>query len=407
MKILEINKYYYPKGGAETVFFNTIELLQENGHEVIPFCLTNKKNKSSQYAQYFINFPELSESSILTRAQYTLSFFYNKESASHIESLIIKEKPDIAHIHLLFNGISVSILPVLKKYRIPIVMTVHDYRLICPAYTFTDGKQNICERCIVNKRYYQCITNQCSKGNMINSTLLALEMYYREKYYQPINYIDKFIFVSKFALQKHIQADPAYKKKSTLLYNFTPNKEHDINKKKNYFLYFGRISEEKGIQTLINAAKELPSIHFKIAGTGPLLCHFQAQNIPNISFVGFKQGNELENLIQQAKFVIVPSEWFENNPLSIIESMMSGTPVIGSNIGGIPELITNNVTGFLFETKNKNALINSINQAVLLDRNEYELMCKNAYTFAKNNFSPKVHLSKLITIYHETINNYI
>ena len=152
MKILEINKYYYPKGGAETVFFNTIELLQENGHEVIPFCLTNKKNKSSQYAQYFVNFPELSESSILTRAQYTLSFFYNKESASHIESLIIKEKPDIAHIHLLFNGISVSILPVLKKYRIPIVMTVHDYRLICPAYTFTDGKQNICERCIVNKR---------------------------------------------------------------------------------------------------------------------------------------------------------------------------------------------------------------------------------------------------------------
>ena len=120
MKVLQIDKYYYLKGGAETVFFNTMDLLEEHGHKVIPFCLKNKKNKPSQYADNFVDFPELSESSFLTRLMRVPSFFYNTESAKKIEILIKREKPDIAHIHLLFNGISVSILPVLKKYNVPI-----------------------------------------------------------------------------------------------------------------------------------------------------------------------------------------------------------------------------------------------------------------------------------------------
>lgn len=404
MKILEVNKYYYPKGGAETVFFNTINLLQEDGIQVIPFCLQNSKNKETKYAQYFVNFPELSESSLITRIKNVPAFFYNKESARKLEELILRERPDIAHIHLLFNGISVSILPILKKYRIPIIMTVHDYRLICPAYTFTDGKNNICEECITNKQYWHCITKKCSRGNLVNSILLASDMYFREKYYSPINYIDKFIFVSRFSLQKHIQSNPFYAQKSTLLYNFTPQKEWNIEKKKNYFLYFGRISEEKGIQTLLNAAKELHNIEFKIVGAGPLLNYYQAKNTSNnISFLGFKQGEELETLIREAKFVVVPSEWYENNPLSIIESLMNGTPVIGSSIGGIPELITDRENGFLFKVKDSSSLTNSIVQASQLSMKEYEKFCLKSYDFALKNFSPKAHLSKLVQIYQEVI----
>ena len=147
MKILQLNKYFYQKGGAETVFFNTISTLENRGHQVIPFALKNTKNKFSEFESYFVEYPELSESNIWTKIINTPAFIYNRQAAKQLERLILAEKPDIAHIHLLFNSLSVSILPVLKKYKIPTVMTVHDYRLICPAYTLTNGKGEICELC--------------------------------------------------------------------------------------------------------------------------------------------------------------------------------------------------------------------------------------------------------------------
>ena len=170
MKILQLNKYFYQKGGAETVFFNTISTLENRGHQVIPFALKNKKNKFSEYASYFVDYPELSESNIWTKITNIPAFIYNRQAAKQLERLILDKKPDIAHIHLLFNSLSVSILPVLQKYRIPTVMTVHDYRLICPAYTLTNGKGKICELC-KDRHFIHCTLNRCSNGNLTNSML--------------------------------------------------------------------------------------------------------------------------------------------------------------------------------------------------------------------------------------------
>ena len=175
MKILQLNKYFYQKGGAETVFFNTISTLENRGHQVIPFALKNKKNK---YESYFVDYPELSESNIWTKITNIPSFIYNRQAAKQLERLILDKKPDIAHIHLLFNSLSVSILPVLQKYRIPTVMTVHDYRLICPAYTLTNGKGKICELC-KDRHFIHCTLNGCSNGNLTNSMLLSLENSFR------------------------------------------------------------------------------------------------------------------------------------------------------------------------------------------------------------------------------------
>lgn len=402
MNILQIDKYFYLKGGAETVFFNTIDLLKENGHHVVPFCLKSKKNRESEYSKYFVDFPELSESSTFTKIKNISNFFYNTDSVKKLETLIQNEKPDIAHIHLLFNGISVSILPLLKKHNIPIVMTVHDYRLICPAYTFRNGKEEICESCLKNKRYIQCFTNKCSKGNLTNSLLLSLDSYFRDTFYNPLDYIDKFIFVSKFSQSKHIEANIKYKEKSVHLYNFTSDRQTNIEEKKNYLLYIGRISEEKGIQTLIKAQQLVPNVDIKIVGTGPLLNDLK-KNYPNVSFLGFKEGKVLEQLIKEAKFTIVPSEWYENNPLSVIESMMSGTPVIGSNIAGIPELIKDKHDGFLFQTRNFNNLAEVIKEAISLSKEDYKKMSDSAYKFAIENFSKEAHYKRLKEIYLETI----
>lgn len=405
MNILQIDKYFYLKGGAETVFFNTIDLLKENGHNVVPFCLKSRKNRQSEYSKYFVDFPELSESSTFTKIKNISNFFYNTDSVKKLDTLIQNERPDIAHIHLLFNGISVSILPLLKKHNIPIVMTVHDYRLICPAYTFRNGKEEICESCLKNKRYIQCFTNKCSKGNLTNSLLLSLDSYYRETFYNPLDYIDKFIFVSKFSQNKHIEANLKYKEKSVHLYNFTSDRRSDIESKKDYLLYIGRISEEKGIQTLIKAQQLVPNVDIKIVGTGPLLNDLK-KNYPNVSFLGFKEGKELEQLIKEAKFTIVPSEWYENNPLSVIESMMSGTPVIGSNIAGIPELIKDKQDGFLFQTRNYNNLADIIKEAISLSKEDYIKMSDSAYKFAIENFSKEAHYKRLYEIYLETISKY-
>lgn len=401
MKVLQIDKYFFMKGGAETVFFNTMNLLRQKGHEVVPFSLKSKKNFPSEYEDYFVDYPELSESSLLTKIKHIPNFIYNKKAASQLDKLLTKEKPDIAHIHLMFNSMSVSILPVLKRHHIPVVMTVHDYRLVCPAYTLKDGKGAFCERC-KSGNYYKCITNKCSNNNLPNSVLLSLDSYFRSMFHQPVKLIDKFIFVSKFSQNKHIEIEPAYKLKSTYLYNFTQMKS--INKKRgDYFLYFGRISKEKGIQTLVNAAKQLPNIKLKVLGTGPLLKELKKDLPQNIEFLGFKQGEELIDYIKNAMYVIVPSECYENNPMAIVESTTLGTPIIGSNIGGIPELIDDTHNGFLFKTGSVVNLQEVLSKACNVSDEQYKEISRAASEFAYENFSEESHYQRLMAIYNSVI----
>lgn len=402
MKILQINKYFYLKGGAETVFFNTICLLEKYGHTVIPFTLESDKNNKSPYSAYFVNFPELSESGFWTKLKNIPSFVYNRKAAKQLDRLLQKEKPDIAHIHLMFNSLSVSILPVLKKHNIPVLMTLHDYRLICPAYTFTDGKGKVCERCIKNGNYTNCILNRCSKKNLANSFLLALDSYFRKYFISPTDYINRFVFVSSFSQKKHIEVSDEYNR-SAVLYNFSIIQK-EKSEKENYFLYFGRISEEKGIPTLLKAIESFPEVQLKIVGTGPLLDSLKRDCSSNVQFVGFKTGDQLHDYIKKAMFVILPSEWYENGPMVIPESYMLGTPVIGSRIGGIPEFIKENETGFLFDAGSIEQLRNAINKALHLTPEEYAKMCENVFLFAEDNFTQENYYKKLISLYEEVLN---
>jgi glycosyltransferase involved in cell wall biosynthesis len=203
MKVLQINKYFYIKGGAETVFFNTMDLLTKKGHTVIPFSLKSRKNRPSIYESYFVDYPELSESGLWTKLKYIFAFIHNRQAVRKLKALLLAEKPDVAHIHLMFNSFSVSILPVLKECNVPVVMSVHDYRLLCPAYTFTDGKGHFCERCKA-KHPYHCIIHRCYRNEWFSSILLAIDSYYRTWFIRPVELIDKFIFVSKFSQDKHI-----------------------------------------------------------------------------------------------------------------------------------------------------------------------------------------------------------
>jgi glycosyltransferase involved in cell wall biosynthesis len=404
MKVLQINKYFYLKGGAETVFFNTMQLLEQHGHTVIPFSMRDPKNRKTPYDSYFVNYIEPAQSGFWTKIKHVPSFFYNREAARKLDRLIRDEKPDIAHIHLLFNSLSVSILPVLKKHRIPVVMTAHDHRLICPAYLFRDGKGRICERCRT-RHYYRCLIHRCSKGNLLNSLMLALDSYFR-KYIFPVDkYVDRFVFVGRFSYEKHNEFSAKYRGKSSVLFNFTPIPPEAVSEKENYLLYLGRISDEKGIPVLMKAMQYFPDVKLKIVGTGPLLETLKRQSRPNIEFTGFKSGEELYDCIRKARFIIAPSETYENNTLVIIEAYTLGTPAIGSRIGGIPEFIQDGINGFLFEPSSVEQLKQAIGKALELSPEAYAAMCSEAQTFAANNFTEEAYYQKLIALYNDVINN--
>ena len=410
MKILLIDVYHYNKGGAETVCFNTGKMLEDNGHEVIYFTLKWNKNLPSKFEKYF---PESKETrkGLFRQVINLRNYFYYPDAAKKLEQLILNEKPDIAHIHLMWGQISPSIFPILKKYHIPIIFTVHDYRMVCPAYSFKDGKGRICEAC-TGKHFYRCFTHKCTKGSYFLSIFMAAEMYFRNKYFNPNNYIDGLLYVSDFARKKHEQYMPTFKNKPNIvLHNFSTSiADSGRYVSDKYFLFLGRLSEEKGIITLMNAMKENPKSRLKIVGSGPLkdkLKEYKKQNkLNNIEFLGYKSGEELTNLKKQAYFVIVPSEWYENNPMAIIESYAEGVPAIGSRIGGIPEIIEEGKTGYTFTPHNYKELAALIKNASNLTKDEYLTMSNNTIEFALKDMSKESYYNKLMPFYKHIIDIY-
>ena len=415
MKVLLIDNFLYRRGGAEVVFLNTGDLLKAKGHDVVYFSQKWEENLPYDDSKYFPKGIDTKVQGIFNKLKGIGNYFYNKEAANKLEELIKVEYPDIAHVHLFWGGISGSIFKVLRKYNIPIVHTAHDYRMVCPGYAFKNGKNEICEKC-AGENFLHCISNRCSKGSFVMSTLMCMEMYYRNCFMNPLENIDSFMFVSDFSYNKHLQYAPKYKEKHCVtMYNFQDAKvleqvSRDLDTYDSYYLFYGRLSYEKGIQTLIDAFSELPNLKLKIVGTGPLENELKQlcldKGITNIEFLGFKSGEELFCIIKNAKFVCVPSECYENNPMTIIESYTLRTPVIGSALGGIVEIIEEKKTGYKFQFGDMDDLKRAINEAESLDKNDYSKMKDNAERFAEENFSKDVYYTKLMNLYKYTIENY-
>jgi len=408
MKILLINNFHYRKGGSEAVYFNTADMLRRNGHSVIFFSCIDEKNEKCEQNEYFV--PQNSSCGFLKGA---IRYIYNREAKSKLEKLIRAEKPDVAHLHLFWGGLSQSILDTLNRHHIPIVHTAHDYRMVCPAYIFRLPNGSICEAC-QGYKFYRCLLNRCSANSLVRSALMSLEAYMRNILFKSLNKIDGVIYVSKFSQAKHDEYIPVdiRPKQSVVIYNSShsfADEEAEISHG-SYFLYYGRISEEKGITTLIRAFKERPQAKLKIVGTGPqenkIRELISKLNIHNVELLGYRTGNDLKQIVRNSQFVVVPSVVYENNPMTIVESYSIGIPVIGSDIGGIPEIVRNGKTGFLFSPNNVSELINCLDKAMQLSNNEYKEMCLAAKSFANDYFDENKNSVKLLAFYKSVIDNY-
>lgn len=403
MKILQINNRHFHGGGADVVYFSTGKLLEDAGHEVVFFSRQSEQAEPYQLDNYFA--PDFEKGNILHR---TAIYFKNYEAAEALDRLLTKEHFDIAHAHLMWGGLSASIIPVLHKHGVPLVHTVHDYRMVCPAYTFRNGHGEVCEKC-KGGHFMECFKNKCSKGKASESLLMSFEMIYRNRKWHPAKNLDGIIYVSRFAKEKHEEIDPLFAGSlNTVLYNFTTIGEKFLPSEKDegYYLYYGRLSYEKGITTLLDAFASHPELKLKVVGTGPKEDELKSKGYNNVEFLGFKSGQELYNLVRNARFVCVPSEWYENNPMTIVEAYSMGVPVIGARIGGIPEIVVEGKTGILFDSGSTESLEKAIESSQAIDEKDYLQLKHHAKAFADEHFNKEVYLKRLLGFYHEVIETY-
>ena len=391
MKVLLINNFFYRRGGSEVVFFQTGDLLARAGNEVCYFSFADEKNLPCAQSAFFPARPA-------GRLAQLRGYFYNREVARKLDELVRAEKPDIAHVHLLWGGVGPAIFKVLRRHGIPLVHTVHDYRMVCPAYTFRDGTGAVCERCAEGS-YWPCVVHRCAKGRRLESLTMALEMRWRRWFHDPLKHIGGFIFVSRFAESIHLRIRPDFAlAPRTVLYNCVPDAPVPEPERGDYYLYYGRLSHEKGVETLLKQFASRPELRLKVVGTGPLEAQLRAAATENVTFLGYRSGEELFSLVRGCSFVIVPSQWYENNPMTVLESYSFGKPVLGAAIGGIPEIVQDGVTGFVFRD-----LSQALSRAEALSPEAYRRMGLSAYSAYRDRFSETEHYKRLVAFYQKVI----
>lgn len=400
MKVLLVNKFLYPKGGDTTVTLSTGKLLSEKGHKVIFWGMDYPLNPEYPYKDYFVSYIDFNKPmNFLQQFRTILRILYSLEAKKKIEKLIERERPDIVHLNNFAHQISPSILDVFKKYKISTIMTMHDYKLACPSYSMLLNG-NPCEECEGSK-YYRCFINKCTKNSYVKSLINTLEMYLHHKMLHIYNKIDTFISPSKFLMNK--VKEMGFKEEIFHLPNFIDTKDYepkyDSNNKT--ICYFGRVSREKGLFTLTEAVKNL-RVKLKIVGEGPLeeslKLKVESEKIDSVDFLGYKKGGGLKEEIRESLVVILPSEWYENNPRIVLEAFALGKPVIGARIGGIPELVRDGETGLTFEPGKVEDLKDKIEYSI---RNAEKIskMGRNAREFVEKELNPEKHYKQLMEIY--------
>ena len=354
MKILLCNSFYYQRGGAERCYFDLIDVLERNGHEVVPFAMHHPMNLPSKYSDYFIShidFPTQmgNGSGLKAKLNAVGRVLYSREAHTNIQRLITDTKPDIAHIHGIAHETSPSILPALKKVGIPVVQTLHDYKLICPNTSFVSHNQ-ICERC-KGHRYYNVVRYRCKRGSMAGSLLAGVELYVHKLLQIYERNVDVFIAPSQF-LEAKMKEHGIHNRIEHIPNAIQVDMFEPCYDPSDYFVFLGRLVDGKGVTTLFDALLDVPDANLHVIGDGELknsLEAFATQNNLNVTFHGHQSRENLIPLLQNASFSILPSKWYENYPMTILESFACGTPVIGANSSGIAELIEHQTNGLLFE----------------------------------------------------------
>jgi glycosyltransferase involved in cell wall biosynthesis len=401
--LLSINNYYYRRGGSETVFFEHNRLFEQAGWEVVPFSMHHPQNQQTKWAGYFVeDSGGVQARSPFSKITKAVNAIYSTEAARRIRELVRASRPDIAHAHNIYHHLSPSVLVELHRAGIPIVLTLHDLKLACPAYKmYSQGA--VCERCrggaLRNVVKYRCIQNSTAMSALVwlESTVHKLLEVYR-------NNVTQFVVPSRFFLAKFAEWGI-----DTTRFTYVPNPiDADAlvpqGEPGDAFVYLGRLVPEKGVDTLVRAAAQA-RVRLRIVGTGPeepALRALAAELKGDVEFTGYLSGPDLRAAISSARAVVIPSEWYENAPLSVLEASALARPVIGADIGGIPELIRHEETGFVYRSGNTEALVEALARVQRLPVATLARMGQAGRQWVRSEFSPGTYRQRMLSIYRKT-----
>lgn len=364
MKILMVNKFLYPAGGAENYVFKLGGNLAAKGHEVEYFGMKHPDNVVGNRWNLYTATMDFHSKTLPQQILCFLRVVYSREAKNKMKKLLEYFHPDVVHINNFNYQLTPTILLAIKKYqerygkKIKVVYTAHDPQLVCPNhYMYCPNRQQVCEKCL-DGDFINCIIGRCIHDSVVKSCLGAFEAAYwrRRKIYSVLDAV----VCPSFFIKEKLDRNPELSGKTMVLRNFVETDDWGIKGKGDYVLYFGRYSEEKGIRTLLKVCRELPDIPFAFAGNGPL--EELIDGFPNVRKLGYLSGRTLEEAVCGARFSVCPSECSENCPFSVLESIKCGTPVLSSDRGGLPELIEEGHTGWLFPAGNSSALREKIKQ---------------------------------------------
>jgi len=375
-KVLMASWSWEPVGGDWTYINNVKQLYEANGYEVIPFStyIEGKTEKRDYFVKAY-DYKNLNKNKGLINGFKAMkNSVVSIEAMNNIDQILDEHDIAFAHLHIIHHWITPAIIWKLKKRNIPVIWSLHEYKIICPEGTFVSGDK-VCEKCH-NGKFYHCALNRCKKGSFASSLLASIDAYYyhRSGVYKKV---DAYLCPSEFLQKKFIQYGfPTAKMHlSNLCYDipvvddfineYNSNGHHSNRAGEKYILYVGRIETIKGIETLLKAV-EGTDVQLKIAGTGAwfnkMMAYKNEKFLKNVEILGFQEKKSVFRLTMESSFVVCPSEWYENYPYSVIESLLFSKPVVGANIGGIPELVLDGKTGYLHQPGDISSLRNRIMQ---------------------------------------------
>lgn len=399
-KLISINNYHYRRGGSDVVYLDHAALLEETGWMNGFFAMNHPKNFESPWTKYFVDEIEFGHAySMGQKLAMASKVVYSFEAQKKLKQLLQDFPADIAHLHCIYHHLSPSIIPTLRDAGVPVVMTAHDLKLACPAYKMLNNT-GVCEKC-KGGNLFNVVKHRCVRDSLAASAIVMVESAVHRMLNTYQGKLDKVVVPSRFFMEKFIEWGwprdkfayiPNYVDSTRFEPGYDPG---------NYFLYFGRLAPEKGVATLMRAAKAA-GIKLKIAGTGPIeaeLHSLQAELQGDIEFLGYRSGAELHALIREARAVVLPSEWYENAPMSVLESFALGTPVIGARIGGIPEMVIDGDTGWTFESRSTVELAALLSRITAMPFTQVADAGRNARNYVASNFNRTGYLNATLELY--------
>jgi glycosyltransferase involved in cell wall biosynthesis len=396
--VLQVNKYHFVKGGADKYYLDIAASLRRHGFRVHCLAMQHERNEQASPDDAFVSESDYHAAAGIGRKLKLASrVIYNRESAATARQLVERRRPDVAHLHNVYHQLSPSVVSALSRSKVPMVQTLHDYKLVCPGYTLRTGGE-VCERCR-GGRYYEAVRNRCVMNSTSASLLAATEAYIHGAL-GTYGRIARFLCPSRFMMDK-VASFGIPREKLVHLPYFLPVEAYQPASEapENICLYAGRLSPEKGVATLIEAMA-------RVAGEGPLrpqLEELAQRRCPGrVRFLGYLSGEEFHDRIRRAAFSVVPSEWYENYPLAILECFALGRPVVGARIGGIPEMVIDGHTGRLHESGNAASLAEAL-QWMMSGEADLRAMGANARRFIETEHSEDQHIARLSSIYDEVI----